>query len=111
LQSFFPWWSLVVAAFACGYFMPLRLRIHSLWAGFIAGFLLWSVYALYLNMTNDGLLTTKIGDLLGGVPALSLPVLSGLFAGILSGMGALSGRLGKGLLERKPEENRQIKNA
>lgn len=85
---------MVVIAFAWGYGVPLFPRAYSFWAGFLAGFVLWGGYAFYLNLANSGLLAEKIGDLLGGIPGGWLPVLSGLFAGILSGLGAMSGRLG-----------------
>ena len=104
LQLFLPWWSLALAAFAGGYFIPLPFKTYSFWAGFIAGFLLWGIYALFLSIANDGLLAAKVGVLLGGIPAAALPFLSGLFAAILSGMAALSGRMGQALTESQVEK-------
>lgn len=99
-QWYLPWWSLVLVAFLAGYFLPLRRTAHSFFAGFVAGFLLWSLYASYLEVTNDGVLAARIGFLLGGISGSLLPLLSGIFAGILSGMGALSGKLGKEAVRR-----------
>ena len=67
----------------------------------MAGLLLWGGYAFYLNLANAGLLAGKIGELLGGIPGIWLPFLSGAFAGLLSGLGALSGRLGWELTRRE----------
>lgn len=103
VQSFLPWWSLVVVAFAGGALLPLRTGAQSLGAGFLAGFLLWGLYAFYLNSLNEGLLAARIGTLLGGIPAGFLPWLSGIFAGIFAGLGALTGRLGRTLYQPAKE--------
>lgn len=98
-QPFLPWWTLVIIAFIWGYGMPLPARYHSFWAGFLAAALLWGAYAFYISWGNDGLLAGRIGRLLGGMPGDVLPLVSGLFAGALSGLGALCGRLGRDLVK------------
>ena len=94
LQLLLPWWSLVIIAGLWAYLMPLLPRYQSFLAGFLAGFLLWGGYAWYLSSINDGLLADRVGLLLGGMPGMALPILSGFFAALLAGLGALSGRLG-----------------
>lgn len=95
VQLFLPWWSLVLIAFSGGALLPLRTVGQSFGAGFLAGFLLWGLYAFYLSTLNEGLLAARIGTLLGGLPGNLMPWLSGLYAGILAGFGALTGRLGR----------------
>lgn len=94
LQPFFPWWSLVLIAFFWGYVLPLNPVNRSFAAGFLGGLLLWGGYAFYLNWGNDGILATRVANLLGGLPVGLLPFISGLFAGMLAGFAALTGRLG-----------------
>lgn len=96
VQSFFPWWSLVLIAFLGGALLPLRSGALSFGAGFLAGFLLWGLYAFYLSTLNEGILAARIGTLLGGLPAALMPWVSGLFGAIFAGLGALTGRLGRG---------------
>lgn len=94
-QLFFPWWSLVVVACLLGALLPLRTGSLNFGAGFLAGFLLWGLYAWYLSTLNEGILAARIGTLLGGLPGGLMPWVSGLFAAIVTALGALTGRLGR----------------
>jgi hypothetical protein len=95
-HQFLPWYALVIAAFLLGLVARVGVR-QSFLAGFAAGFLLWGVYAGYLNYLNDGLLGGRVGQLMGGMSPAMMVGLTGLLGGLLAGMGALSGNLGRTL--------------
>ena len=97
-QLFLPWWTLAIAAALIAIFFQYKYSYNSYFAGFISLFLLWSVYALWIYSGETGVvLSDKIGTLFGGLNGLTLVFVSGLFAGVLGGFGALTGTLGRNL--------------
>ncbi len=96
LQSFLPWWSIAVAAGIVGVFLKLN-NVQSYLVGFLGVFLLWGVYAAFINSANQGILADKIGALFGGFGAFQMVLITALFGGIIGGFGTLTGRLGRKL--------------
>ncbi len=96
-QMISPWWILlpIVALVTGG--MDLKP-----WKGFIAGFigvaLLWGVYAIVLNTSNDGILAERIGKLFGGISPMLLILITALLGGIVGGLSGLTGSYGRKLL-------------
>jgi len=96
-QIFLPWWSLVVVAFLVAYLFRLNA-----WQGFLSGFigifLLWGGYAFYLNQANEGILASRMGDLFS-LPSgsISLLIVSALIGGLIGGLAAATGGLGRQL--------------
>lgn len=61
--------------------------------GFLALFILWSGQALYIHCANDGLLSTRIAEMLGvGSPYLVI-LITGVLGGLVSGIATLTGSL------------------
>jgi len=105
VQMFLPWWSLVVVAFLVAF----AFRLNA-WQGFFAGFLgiflLWAGYAFLLNQANEGILASRMSDLFslsGG--ATSILIISALIGGLVGGLGAATGGLGRQLIKSKGESN------
>lgn len=97
IQQFAPWWSIAVVAFMVGY-MVKQKSWAAFFAGFTAVFFLWIFYAFMLSHANKDILAHKVADLLplkGHVSLLLL--LTGIIGGLVSGFGALSGRLAANL--------------
>jgi hypothetical protein len=93
LQLLLPWWIIALVAFAAG-FVFRQKSFASFFAGFLAVFVVWTVYALVLSAANDNLLAAKVALLLplqGQVWALLL--VTGLVGGLVSGFASLSGNL------------------
>ena len=94
---FFPWWSMVVAAAVVGLCVYYRRSFTSFMAGFLAVALLWGGYAFYLSGADTGL-QDRFGGLLG-VSGEVLPLVVALFGGLLAGLAAWSGTLGRKLVQ------------
>ena len=98
VQSFFPWWSIVIVGFIGGAFFSKT------WGGgFVIGLLafstLWAVYAAFQSASNNNLMSSNISNLLGGaVSATYLSYVSGLVGGLVGGFATASGALFRKLL-------------
>lgn len=89
-QSFFPFWSLAVAGFIVAMFVGGK-GLTSFFYGVIAGCLLWGGYALWLDLANQGLLSSQFGNLFGGLGRPAVLMLTTFLGGLLSGFGTLTG--------------------
>jgi hypothetical protein len=96
-QWWLPWYALAAAALPAGALFRLGAG-GSFAAGFLAGFLLWGGYAWYLDSRNGSLLSARMGELFGGVPGAALLAATALVGGLLAGLGALTGSLGRAAL-------------
>ncbi|RXK85445.1 hypothetical protein [Filimonas effusa] len=88
---FLPWWCFAVTSLVIAY----TIHQKPLWAfvsGFTGLFLVWGVYAWFIDRQNGHILSQKIGPILKlGSSSLLLVIVTGLVAGLVSGMGALTG--------------------
>lgn len=88
---FLPWWSLVIAAFIGGVLIH-QSAFRAYFAGFLGVFLLWSGLAWWTDNANESILSLRIAQLFPGPDtAFFIIVLTGLVAGIVGGLGALTG--------------------
>lgn len=97
-QLFLPWWVIAPIAFLVGMMKsPSAGKAFFAGAGAIA--ILWIAYALYLNLSSDGLMLDRIGNLfaeslkfLKSVPySVSFFVIMALIGGLVGGFSALAG--------------------
>ncbi len=89
-QTFFPFWSLAVAAFIVAMFVGGN-GIRAFFYGLIAGLLLWGGYALFIDLANEGILSSRFGNLVGGLGRPIVLLLTALIGGLISALGALTG--------------------
>ena len=89
-----PWWVLVPIAAVAGWLFPLSGG-KSFSVAFAAGALLWFFNAFLLDAANNGLLSAKVGRLFQGLRSWQLLALTGLLGGLLSGLGAMTGRFAR----------------
>lgn len=92
---FFPWWAMILAAGVVGLCVYYRRSFASFTAGFAALALLWGGYAFFLSGADTGLLD-RFAQLLGTEGTI-LPLAVALFGGILGGLAAWTGTLGRKL--------------
>lgn len=92
-EAFLPWWIIAPVAFLFGCFF-IQKPFASFLSGFLAIFLLWTVYAYILSSANENILATKVATLLplkGSV--IGLLLVTGIIGGLVSGFAALSGNI------------------
>ena len=92
LQSFTPWWGVVIATAISSYF--IRLKGSSVFFSPLLSIgLLWAIQAYSISSSNDFILAEKIAVLLPLNDSVgTLIALTGLIGGIFGGLGSLSGR-------------------
>jgi len=90
LQLLLPWWSIAIGAAGVAYFSGNKGLI-SFMAGFLGIALLWSVFAVYIDIKTNSILTDKINQLL----PLNAFVLTAMVGGLVGGFAALTGALFK----------------
>jgi hypothetical protein len=91
LGLFLPWWSIAIAAFLIALLLIRHLGMAFL-TGFAGIFLLWGLIAMWIDITNQGLLSHKIAQLipLGGSSVL-LVLVTALIGGIVGGFASMAG--------------------
>ena len=90
LNLFLPWWSIAIPGILFGYFFKKKAWASFGW-GFLALFILWAGQVLYIHFMNDGILSTRIANMLSvGSPHLVI-LITGILGGLVSGTAALCG--------------------
>ena len=88
---FLPWWCMSITS------LLIAVLIHQrAWKAFLAGllgvFLLWAGLAWWIDMKNNGVLSSKIANILPlGGSSLVLILVTGLVGGLVAGLAAMSG--------------------
>lgn len=87
---FCPFWIIAPVAFVVSLLIPMR-PLMAFASGFLALFLLWGGLALAANLSNGGILATRMASVLplGGSPYL-LIVVTGVVGALVGGGGALT---------------------
>lgn len=89
LQTYFPWWSMAIAAFIISCVIYTK-GLNSFLAGFISISLLWTIKAYYIDIANEQILSTKIASLFTVTPLLLL-IITGVIGGLVAGFSSMSG--------------------
>lgn len=106
-----PWWS--VAVFAGMVAFLLNTNVKSFTTGFTAVALLWGFMATQLSGLNADLLAGKVAEMLsgneliaqlGGLNPTRLIYLTAILGGIVGGLGAMTGSLGRKMWSVKKAE-------
>ena len=91
---FLPWWAAAIFAFLTTLFLG-KTSGKSFWAGFLALFTVWVVFALIKSVPNENRLATRVSHLFHLNNWVLLLLVTGLIGGLVGGMAALSGLLVK----------------
>lgn len=91
IGAYFDWWSVAIAAFIVATFIPQK-PFKAWLSGFLGVFFLWGGLSFFINQNNQGLLATKVANILplGGNVYL-LIVFTAFIGGLIAGFAALSG--------------------
>jgi hypothetical protein len=90
LETFFPWWSISIAAFAGGFLLNTR---YNFVAGFLGIALLWFAKALIISSYAATDLAQRVAEMLFVEREILLILATAFIGGIVGGFGALSGSL------------------
>lgn len=91
-QLFLPWWVIAPVAFLVCYW-----RSRTGWRAFGNGFAgvgtVWLIYALFIHLQTNGILTDRMSVLLlKSESGLALVLLTALIGGLVGGMAGLAGQ-------------------
>jgi len=98
--AFLPWWTFVPITMTIFAFMPLKPGMAFL-SGFIALLMLWGGLAWMMDASNHHILSKKIAQLfLKNDQYPFLILITSVIGGLLGGLSALTGSLGRWCLIR-----------
>ena len=92
LNLFLPWWSIAIPGLLFGYSYRKSAAASFGW-GFLALFVLWGGQALYIHFANDGILSTRIAEMLGVGSPFIVILATAILGGLVSGLATLTGSL------------------
>jgi|AntRauTorcE11897_2_1112592.scaffolds.fasta_scaffold00048_39 hypothetical protein len=92
LNLLLPWWSIVIPGLVFGYYFNEK-ALTSFGLGFLALFSLWGGQALYIHIANEGILSTRIAEMLQIGSPLLVVLITGFLGGLVSGLATLTGSL------------------
>ncbi|MFN1834995.1 hypothetical protein AB2B38_007015 [Balneola sp. MJW-20] len=95
----FPWWTIVIPGLILGYRMNKKTAA-SFGAGFLAIFLLWFCHAAYIHIANEGILATRIAEMLQPPYPWFVVFVTGLIGGVVGGMSVMTGSLFKSSMQK-----------
>ena len=88
---YLPWWSVAIAAFFAALIIP-QFPWKAFLSGFLGVFILWVVIAWWIDMKNQGILSSKIAVLFHlGSSHIVMIFVSALIGALIGGFAALSG--------------------
>jgi len=97
-QIFPVFWIIVIIAALVGALLQ-KSGATSFLMGFLGGALLWGIVAYRLGAANDWILVDRTAVLLQNIGRTGLILTTLLMSGILAGMGAMTGALGRNLFK------------
>ena len=92
MQQVAPWWSIVLIAGLVCFLFKLSIR-EAIIISLLSGFLLWGGYAYVLDSANNGVLSTQIGELFGGLSGFTLIFITGITGAVFGALGGVLGAL------------------
>ena len=106
---FLPWWGSVIPVLFLAAWM-LDDNLPAFVIGFTASGFAWLVQAGYIHIANEGVLTTRIAEMISVGSPLVVLFVTFLIGGLLGGVSALSGVLLKHNLNTSRPDNTQTVN-
>lgn len=87
---FLPWWGIVLPGLIVGAWLIDR-NGTSFMIGFAAGGLAWFLQALYIDVANESILSTRIADMVGLQSHLLILGITFLVAALMGALATLAG--------------------
>ena len=90
LQSFLPWWTMAIGAFATGLLFQ-QGGFRSFLAGLLGVGLLWFGMAYYIDSSTDSVLTSKIAPIFPTKTVGMLMFVTAVIGGLVGGLASMTG--------------------
>jgi len=90
---FLPWWSGMLVITALSFFLNFSISKGAVIGAIVLG-ILWLILAVYTHFTNNGILTSRVGELFQGLSSVQLILTTFVIATI---SGSISGMAGAAL--------------
>ncbi len=110
VQFFYPWWTMAIAALVFGFVFGQN-GIRSFIIGLLGVGVVWFVYAFYLDLNNDNILSSRVAELFGlsglsdssGISSsILLLLVTALIGGFIGGLSCTSGSFFRAMFKKKP---------
>lgn len=98
---FLPWWGIVIPCLIFGAWF-IESGGKAFLIGFVAGGLAWFLQALYIDIANESILSTRIAEMMGVGSHWIILLATFLIAALIGGFATLTGYFLKAVL--KPEK-------
>lgn len=99
---FLPWWGIVIPCLIFGAWLT-EAGGRAFLTGFVAAGLAWFLQALYINIANESILSTRIAEMMGVGSHWVILLATFFIAALIGGAATLTGYFIKTVL--KPEKN------
>lgn len=90
LGAFLPWWSIALAGLIGGWIFGKKAT-QAFVICILGTGLAWFLLGFWIDQGNASLLSSKVGELLGGLSPMLLILISALIGALVSGLAGLSG--------------------
>ncbi|HMJ67935.1 MAG TPA: hypothetical protein VK508_03535 [Cyclobacteriaceae bacterium] len=90
LQSFLPWWTMAVGAFATGLFFR-QSGFQSFLAGLLGVGLLWFLMAWYSDASTSSILSEKVAGIFPTKTVGLLRLVTAFIGGLVGGLASMTG--------------------
>jgi hypothetical protein len=92
LQSFLPWWTMAIGAFATGLLFQ-QSGFKSFLSGLLGVGLLWFAMAYYLDMSTDSILSSRVAMIFPTKTVGLLMLVTAFIGGLVGGLASMTGGL------------------
>lgn len=102
ITLFLPWWGIIIPCLIFGAWL-IEHAGKAFLIGFVGGGLAWFLQALYIDIANESILSTRIAEMMEVGSHWMILLATFLIAAILSGFATLTGYLFKAVLKSDKE--------
>lgn len=101
-QIFFPWWVASIATFIVSAFVANK-SVTAFFAGFLSFGLSWVAYAVYIDVGNKSILSSRIATMMDFSHPVLLFIATFVLGALIGGFSALAGYHTKGLFRKRKQ--------
>lgn len=104
LQFFLPWWVIMLVPFLLALWKSEKAGSTFL-SAFGALFTCWLIYSFIIHFKTEGILTSKVAEMLMVKSSIVLILVTAIVGGLASGLAAITGHYFKKAFESSSQSN------